>query len=130
MTAGVKFVSTLRKFGVAVAAAAFAVVAFAADTVSGSWAITFEQQGNPPIETTMKLEQKGDAVSGTIPGFDGSDVAMKGSVKGKTLELNYTIDFGQGPVQIKLTGTVDADTYTGTGDYGQFGTGKFSAKRK
>lgn len=121
--------SRFRLFALTALAATWAALANAADTVSGSWQITFENTQGPPIETVMKLTQKGEAVSGTIPGIDGSDVAMKGTFKGKTLELNYSIDFGQGPVAIKLTGTVDADDYTGMGDYGTFGTGKFSAKR-
>jgi hypothetical protein len=101
----------------------------AADLVSGAWTIEFESQSGAPIVVTMHLEQSGDAVTGKITGPE-ADVPMTGSVKGNTLELNYSIDFGQGPVAIKLTGTVDATTFVGTGDYGALGKGEFHARRQ
>ena len=64
--------------------------------VTGTWKWTVERNGNT-IETTLKLKQDGEKLTGTISGRQGSnDIEIEdGKVKGDAVSFKVTRMFGE-----------------------------------
>jgi len=56
-------------------------------------------------------------------------VPVKGTLKGKTLALTFSVDGPQGPLEIKVDGEVEGDSIKGMLDFGM-GQADFTAKKK
>jgi hypothetical protein len=101
----------------------FAGVALAAD-VTGTWTANVELAaggGSPKLE----LKQSGETLTGTYHGQFG-EAAIKGTVKGNKVEFS----FGTDAAQAKYSGTLESDKkMSGTVDYGEVGTGTFTATK-
>jgi hypothetical protein len=54
---------------------------------------------------------------------------LSGTLKGKTLNMAFTIQSPNGPLEIKVTGDVDGASMKGTIDFGM-GMAEFTAKKK
>jgi len=95
--------------------------------VSGAWELSINgPQG--AITAAANLKQDGDAVTGTIDSPQGT-AELKGSIKGKTLELAFSIQGPDGPLDIKVNGEVDGDSIKGMLDFGM-GQADFTGKKK
>lgn len=101
-----------------------AVLSLAAD-ISGTWTanvVLAAGSGTP----TLELKQSGETLTGTYHGTFG-DAPLKGTVKGDKVEFS----FGNDTAQAKYSGTLDGDAkMSGTVDYGEVGTGTFTATKK
>jgi hypothetical protein len=100
-----------------------AVIALAAD-ITGTWTANVELTAG---SGTAKLEMKqaGETITGTYHGTFG-DAPLKGTVKGDKVEIS----FGNDTATAKYTGTLDGDKkMSGTVDYGEVGTGTFTATK-
>src|SRR5437016_2116065 len=100
---------------------AAALVAMAADAVTGKW--TMEQAGRgggPPRVTTLDLKADGAKLTGTatIPGFGrGGDTpppptttpSSNGKVDGNNVSFEVTRDFGGNPFTTKYEGAVSGN---------------------
>ncbi|MGA8186118.1 MAG: hypothetical protein WB819_21005 [Terriglobia bacterium] len=98
----------------------------AAATVAGTWNLTMSGQRGT-FEQTLKLEQKGDTVTGTISGRRG-DSPVKGSVKGDTLTFSVTRDTPRGTFTMDYKATVTGDSMKGTAGNDRFSL-DFTGKR-
>jgi hypothetical protein len=99
-----------------------------AANVAGTWNLTMTGQRGT-FEQTLKLEQKGDTVTGTISGRRG-DTPIKGSVKGDTLTFTVTRDTPRGTFTMDYKATVTGDSMKGAAGNDRFSlefTGKRSA---
>ena len=67
-------------------------------------------------------------VTGTLSSPQG-DAEVKGSIKGATLSLAFTVQSPQGALDIKITGEVDGKTMKGVLDFGA-GTADFTGTKK
>jgi hypothetical protein len=95
--------------------------------VSGAWELNINgPQG--AITAAANLKQEGDTVTGTIDSPQGT-AELKGTVKGKTLELAFSIQGPDGPLDIKVNGEVDGDSIKGMLDFGM-GQADFTGKKK
>lgn len=102
----------------AICAACFVTVAAFAADATGTWKWT--QQGrNGAQEMTLKLDQKGDVLTGTVVGGQGPqgqmpDVAIAdASVKDGTVSFTVTREFNGNKRTSKYTGKLDGDTIKG-----------------
>jgi hypothetical protein len=105
--------------------------ALAAD-VNGTWKWSVEFNGNT-VETTLKLKQDGDKLTGTITGRQGSESPIDdGKVSGDKVTFSVTREFNGNKMVRSYEGTVSGDTITGqskaTRD-GQEQTREWVAKR-
>jgi hypothetical protein len=92
-------------------------------TMTGTWVLQVETpsgSGTP----TFKLEQEGQALSGTYVGYFG-EAPVQGKVEGEAFELNFQ---SQG-IDIKYTGTVKGNTMEGEIDFGGQGNGTFKGRK-
>jgi hypothetical protein len=94
--------------------------------VAGTWNLTMSGQRGT-FEQTLKLEQNGGTVTGTISGRSG-DTPVKGSVKGDTLTFAVTRDTPRGTFTMDYKATVTGDSMKGTAGNERFSL-DFTGKR-
>ena len=100
--------------------------------VTGSWKWTVERNGNT-IETTLKLKQDGEKLTGTISGPQGSETEIAdGKVSGDTVSFKVTREFNGNKVVQQFEGKLSGDTIKGERKSerdGQTQTREWEAKR-
>ncbi len=103
-----------------------AFTALAAD-ISGTWEFTVETaQGNG--SPTFEFKQDGEKLSGTYSGMFGK-APISGTVKGDVVEFTFEVPNLDGKIHYK--GTLEGATrMKGEVEYGDVGTGTFTAKKK
>ena len=105
--------------------------ATAADA-TGTWKWTVERNGNT-IETTLKLKQDGEKLTGTISGRQGSETAIEeGKVKDDAVSFKVTREFGDNKVVMTYQGKLSGDSIKGETKWerdGQEQTREWEAKR-
>src|SRR3954470_16650888 len=72
--------------------------------VTGTWKWSVERNGNT-IETTLKLKQDGEKLTGTISGRQGNETAIEdGKVKGDDVSFQVTRTFNDNKFVMKYEG--------------------------
>lgn len=116
----------MKKF-IATVTLLFAPIAFAAGTPSltGQWAIHNSVAGNES-DQECKFVQTENKLTGTCKNND-KDVQISGSVDGNKVSWKYESDYNGTPLTLtysgtvdesgKLSGTVDVDPFSVTGDF-------------
>jgi hypothetical protein len=94
-----------------------AVSVFATD-VDGKWKGAMSTpNGDIPVGFTFKAD--GAALTGSMTGMDGNDIAIKdGTVDGANISFSVTLDFGGMPFKLTYKGVVSAEDIKFTGDAG------------
>ena len=112
----------MRRLLIAVLLSALAL--FAAD-ISGSWSASVKLDAGSGT-ATFAFKQTGENLSGTYSGVLGN-AEVKGTVKGNQAEWSFeNADAGK----ISYKGTIEGTSIKGTVEYGQLGTGTFTAEKK
>jgi hypothetical protein len=108
---------TVKVYAALVGLLLLAVSAFAAD-VDGKWKGSLSTpNGDIPIGFTLKAD--GAALTGSMTGMDGNDIAIKeGKIDGANISFSVTLDFGGMPFKLSYKGVVSADDIKFTGDAG------------
>jgi hypothetical protein len=101
--------------------------AFAQASVDGAWDLTINGPEGA-INATATLKQDGDNVTGSIETPQGT-AEMKGTFKGKALNMAFSIQGPNGAIDIKVNGEVDGPSMKGVIDFGM-GMADFTAKKK
>jgi imidazolonepropionase-like amidohydrolase len=83
-------------------------------SMTGHWRnVTQIDQG--PSESTADLTQAADGtLSGTVSTMFGNATITRGSVTGNSYTYTFTLDFGQGPTEVSVSGTIEGNTTKGT----------------
>jgi hypothetical protein len=110
--------------GLLVAAPAFAQTPA---TVTGEWDVTIN---SPQGANTSRVAftQDGDKVSGRFKSPNG-ELPFTGTMTGGELKFAFQIQFQGTPLDITMTGTVEAETMAGKADFGGMAEGDWTAKR-
>jgi hypothetical protein len=114
----------LASFLAVLALAAFAMPAFVraddADKdskakVDGTWKWSFTTQDGQTRESTAKLKQEGEKVTGTVSGRQGNDTEIKDGKLDKEGNLTFTVtrEFNGNTMTAKYHGKVEGDTIKG-----------------
>ena len=114
----------LASFLAVLALAAFAMPAFVraddADKdskakVDGTWKWSFTTQDGQTRESTAKLKQEGEKVTGTVSGRQGNDTEIKDGKLDKEGNLSFTVEreFNGNKMTQKFHGKVEGDTIKG-----------------
>jgi hypothetical protein len=89
-----------------------AAPARAADA-TGTWKWTVERNGNT-FESTLKLKQDGDKLTGTITGRNGTETAIEdGKVAGDTVAFKVTREFNNNKIVFLYDGKLSGDAIKG-----------------
>ena len=101
--------------------------AYAQSSVAGAWELSINGPEGP-ITATATLKQDGENVTGSIETPQGV-AEMKGTFKGKALNMSFSIAGPNGNLDIKVTSEVDGASMKGIIDFGM-GMADFTAKKK
>lgn len=104
-----------------------AVPPASAQSVTGEWNATMNTPGGTR-EYKVIFQAKGDSLSGTVKRTTG-DVALTGTIKGNAVTFSYSIVYGDNPLLLTVTATLEGDAMKGTIDLGGGATEAWSAKR-
>jgi hypothetical protein len=93
--------------------------------VTGTWTFEVDLGGNQGTPT-FTFKQAGEKLTGKYQGqFGEADVT--GSVKGNHIKFAFEVEAGR---KVVYTGTIEKDSMKGKADYGEVGSGTWTAKRK
>jgi hypothetical protein len=83
--------------------------------VDGTWKWSFTTQDGQTRESTAKLKQEGDKVTGTVSGRQGNDTEIKDGKLDKEGNLTFTVtrEFNGNTMTAKYHGKVEGDTIKG-----------------
>jgi len=98
-----------------------------AQSVAGGWDLTINGPEGA-ITATVTLKQDGEKVTGQIESPQGT-AELTGTLKGKVLNMAFSIQGPNGPLDIKVNGEVDGANMKGIIDFGM-GMADFTAKKK
>jgi hypothetical protein len=86
-----------------------------AGNVTGTWKWSFTGQNGQTRETTAKLKQDGDKLTGTISGRQGGNDTeiTDGKVKGDEVSFKVVRNFNGNTITSTYEGKVDGDTIKG-----------------
>jgi hypothetical protein len=109
--------------------AAMLVPAMAVTDISGNWEFTVDTSsgsGNP----TFVFHQDGEKLTGTYNGILG-EAALTGTVKEDDVRFAFEADYGGQKVKVVYSGKILTPTsMKGTAEYGDLGSGEWTAKKK
>src|SRR5258708_2040084 len=72
-------------------------------------------QGSFNVKITVKRD--GNNITGMVKSANGES-PFKGTINGKDIKINYSIDYMGNALPITLTGTIDGNAIKGKVDYG------------
>jgi hypothetical protein len=98
--------------------------------VTGDWEMTMESPRGGEMTRAVHIEQDGEKITVTMESRRGDAVTAEGTIKGKEIEWTVTRETPRGSMTLVYKGTVDGDTMNGTVEFGDFGSGNWTAKRK
>jgi len=118
---------TRLRFAVLALALSVAAPAAAQTTVVGDWEMTINSpQGSNTVKVTFK--QDGEKVDGLFKSPQG-ELPFTGALTGDELKFTFSIPFQGQPLEIAMTGKVEATTMAGKANFGGFADGDWTAKR-
>ena len=104
-----------------------AAPAFAQTTIAGDWDMTINSpQGSNTVKVTFK--QDGEKVDGLFKSPQG-ELPFTGTLTGDELKFTFSIPFQGQPLEIAITGKVEAAAMTGKANFGGMAEGDWTAKR-
>jgi hypothetical protein len=98
--------------------------------VTGDWEMTMESPRGGEMTRAVHFEQDGEKVTVTMESRRGDDVRSEGTIKGNEIEWTVSRETPRGAMTLVYKGTVDGNTMKGTVDFGDMGSGDWTAKRK
>jgi hypothetical protein len=105
----------------------------AAEDPTGTWKWT-STFGDNTIESTLKLKQEGDKLTGTYIGRNNTETPISdGTIKDNMVKFNVVREFNNNKFTIKYSGTLSGDTITGKSEFerdGQAQSRDWVAKRQ
>ena len=81
----------------------------AADSIPGQWAINGDVAGTP-VKTVCTIIRTGTTLSGNCTNPQGAPYVLTGTVKEKTIEFQYDVDYQGQTLNIVYTGTLASST--------------------
>jgi opacity protein-like surface antigen len=100
---------TKKTFLLAVLAAAFAMLAAAAD-VTGKWTAQVPGRDNQTREVVFHFKAEGAKLTGTMSGPQGADIAISdGKVDGDSIAFSVKLEFNGNSMVRNYSGTVSGD---------------------
>jgi hypothetical protein len=87
----------------------------AAASAAGTWKLAFNTPNGSAVESTLKLSQDGEKLTGTLTRSGGMEHAIQdGTLKGSDLQFSITIDRDGEQRKVTFKGTLDGDNLKGT----------------
>jgi L-seryl-tRNA(Ser) seleniumtransferase len=97
--------------------------------VTGDWEMTMESPRGGEMTRAVHFEQDGEKITVTMESRRGDEVTAEGTIKGNAIEWTVSRETPRGSMTLTYKGTVEGDTMSGTVEFGDFGSGDWTAKR-
>jgi len=97
-------------------------------SVAGTWELTVESPMGSRTSDAV-FTQDGETLGGKMISQRG-EAPLQGTIKGDAVAFNLTINAQGQDLTIDYAGKVAGDTMSGTVQFGSFGDGKWTGKRK
>jgi hypothetical protein len=97
--------------------------------VAGAWQVHMQGQ-SAAVSQILSIQQKGDAITGTIRAQQGNAAQVRGTVTGKNIAFTVKRQTPDGEVTQQFAGTVNANSIAGTVTQGQFHVNWTAARAK
>jgi len=104
------------------------VLAWQKTDVTGSWDMRIEAPEGAATPS-MELVQEGEKITGTYAGQMGK-ARLEGTLQNDRIRFSLTLKFKDRNYSIVYSGTVKGNTMAGTAQFGDMGTGNWTAQRK
>ncbi|MEO8657380.1 MAG: hypothetical protein ABI693_02875 [Bryobacteraceae bacterium] len=106
-------------------------LAFAADSVSGTWKIDGDVAGNP-VQESCTVKQEAEKLTGSCKGLGDKAWDVTGAVEGQSVTFQHGGEYNGEALTLTYKGTIDATgAMKGTIDVKPFDvSGDFSAKKE
>jgi hypothetical protein len=104
------------------------VFAVAEVDVTGKWEITTVTPRGDRTNT-VEFKQSGEDLVVTMQGRQGGTMTAKGTVRGDRIDWSITRETPRGEFKMDYSGTVSGDQMKGKVQFGQMGSGEWTAKR-
>lgn len=117
----------LRKMAAALALTLMVGASALAQGVAGAWDLTVNGPEGP-IAVTATFTQDGEKLAGAIETPQGK-ADFTGTLKGKAMNISFSIPGPNGNLDVKVTGDVDGASMKGIVDFGM-GMADFTGKKK
>ncbi|MGD8537238.1 MAG: hypothetical protein PVI66_00825 [Candidatus Aminicenantes bacterium] len=98
--------------------------------VTGDWEMTMESPRGGEMTRAVHFEQDGEKITVTMESRRGDEVTAEGTIKGNAIKWTVSRETPRGSMTLVYKGTVDGDTMSGTVEFGDYGSGDWTAKRK
>jgi hypothetical protein len=98
--------------------------------VTGDWEMTMESPRGGALTRDIHFEQDGEKITVTMESRRGDEVTAEGTIVGTEIQWAISRETPRGPMTMTYKGTVDGDSMSGSVDFGDFGSGDWTAKRK
>lgn len=113
---------------VAAAAPAAAAAAGPINDLNGKWDLKLAIAGAGEFPATAVFKQEGDKVTGTMSSMAG-EVAISGTVTGRSLKLDFTAETPQGNLPVTMTGDMGDTAIVGKASIAGVGEADWTATR-
>jgi hypothetical protein len=81
---------------------------------TGTWKWSFTRQNGDTVESSAKLKQDGEKLTGTLTGPQGNETEIKdGKVKDSNVSFNVSFDRNGQTFTVKFSGKLEGDTIKG-----------------
>jgi hypothetical protein len=110
-----------------------AVSAVAAESATGTWKWTFATQNGDSFDTTLKLKQDGEKLTGTMNNRFGDSTISDGSIKDGKVSFQTKRELNGAEFVVKYSGKLEGDKITGKTEFtrdGQTRDREWIAKRE
>jgi hypothetical protein len=108
-------------------ASSLSALALQKTDVTGAWDLRVEAPEGTATPT-MDLVQEGEKITGTYMGQMGK-ARLEGTVQDDRIQFSLTLRFKDRNYPIAYTGTITGSTMAGTAQFGDSGTGRWTAQR-
>lgn len=109
--------SSLIKSTITTLSAVSLCLSLQAADATGSWKWSMTNQNGQVYESTLKLKQEGEKLTGTVTGRNGNEVKVEaGKVQKETLSFTVTRERNGQSFTTKYSGKLEADTIKGTSE--------------
>ncbi len=97
-------------------------------SLAGRWQLTVEAPGQS-YEMSLDLTQDEGILQGQVVTDQGSLEIYDGTASGDTFSLKFQVDFGAGPQEVTLSGTISGDSLSGSATVANLGSAPMQGRR-
>jgi hypothetical protein len=98
--------------------------------VTGKWALAVTTDAGGTTTPSITLKQDGEKITGHYSSQTLGEAEVTGTIKGQQIEFGFKASVQGFDLQVRYTGTVEANTMKGKISLAELGDGTFTGKKE